>query len=141
MKKIIYSIVTILELAFLAGAYIVNYFTVKKLGMNRWVNARCLKWEKMYPIFGIKVVVILLLLALTVLVVRLYWKKRKEVKRRVGFMTVMTIVLSFVCIGFVLFKSFAVMRAYYFISMMFAVAAFLQIIKTLVAMKVCRNEK
>ena len=38
MKKIIYTFLDLLTIAFLIGGYVFQYFTRKKLGMLRWVN-------------------------------------------------------------------------------------------------------
>ena len=46
MKKIIYVIISVLQIALLAGAYIFNYFTVKKLGVNRFVNGYNIRWKR-----------------------------------------------------------------------------------------------
>lgn len=140
-KKILYLIATFLEIGFLLGAYLVNYFTVKKIGMTRWVNFRVTKWEAEYPIFLIKLLVILLLLAFTALIFWIYLKRRKAVKKFVGVMAVVMCVLSVASVGYILFCSVAKMRAYYLISIMLVVTAVLQLAKTIVGIMVCRNEK
>ena len=140
-KKILYFIVTLLEILFLAGTYIVNYFTVKKLGMTRWVNFRVMKWEEAYPIFWIKIIIILLLIICTVFVFWLYLKRRKTLKKLVGAMAIVMCVMSVISIGYILFSSVEKMRAYYLICMMLVAVAVLQLVKTIVGIMVCRNEK
>lgn len=141
MKRLLYWIVTLLEIVLLAGTYVVNYFTVKKLGMVRWVNARGLRWEKNYPIPFIKGIVIILLLAITILVFLVFKKKRKSLKKITYIMIVGMIALTALGGGYILFCSFKSMRAYYLISIMLACAAFLQVMKTFAGIMVCRNEK
>lgn len=141
MKKILYIMTTLLEVAFLAGAYIVNYFTVKKLGMVRWVNARGMRWEKNYPISMIKGSIILLLLVFTLLVLFLFIKRRIALKRISAVMVIGMIVLTALSVGYILFCSFQTMRAYYLISILFVCAAVLQIIKASVGITVCKNEE
>lgn len=141
MKKVLYIVTTLLEAVLLAGTYIFNYFTVKKLGMNRWVNFRVMKWEKLYPIPMIKMIVVAVLVFLIVLLVCLYMKKKSSLKKFSGIMILATVVLTVVSVGYILFYSAMSMRAYYFLSIMLAAAALLQIIKTLVGIMVCKNEK
>ena len=46
MKKISYIIFDLLTIAFLIGAYAIQYFTKKKLGMLRWVNYHNMQFQK-----------------------------------------------------------------------------------------------
>lgn len=141
MKKFLYLIVTLLEVAILAGTYVVNYFTVKKLGMVRWVNAKGLSWEKNYPIPVIKGAVIIILLLFVFFIICLFLKKRNSLKKINYCMVAATVVLTIFSIGYLIFSSFTSMRAYYLISMMFVAATVLQLLKTVAGILVCRNEK
>ena len=47
MKKISYIFFDLLTIAFLIGAYAIQYFTKKKLGMLRWVNYHNMQFQKM----------------------------------------------------------------------------------------------
>lgn len=106
-----------------------NYFTVKKLGMTRWVNFHSMKWEKAYPIFTVKAIAIAALLICTALLVWIYIKRRTRTKKLAGFMAAGSVILTLACIGYILFVSLETMRSYYFICMMLAAAALLQFIK------------
>ncbi|KSV57805.1 hypothetical protein ASU35_15005 [Acetivibrio ethanolgignens] len=141
MKKILYLMVTLLELLLLVGSYAVNYFTVKKLGMVRWVNARGLSWEKSYPIPVIKGAVLILMIAFTILVLYLFMKQRKALRRITYPMIGGMLALDILSIGYILFSSFRQMRSYYLISILFAATAFLQLFKAFIGILVCRNEK
>lgn len=141
MKKVVYVIITIFEAALLAGAYIVHYFTVRKLGMLRYILYKNQVLERDYPVTLLKGITVAVILILTLAVLTYFWKKKKEVKKIVPVMVVVMVVLSVYCAGFTLIRSAETVRAYYFISGMSAVSAFIQIIKTFVGIKVCRNEK
>ena len=52
MKKISYIIFDLLTIAFLIGAYAIQYFTKKKLGMLRWVNYHNIQFQK-NAVYGI----------------------------------------------------------------------------------------
>ncbi len=46
MKKISYIFFDLLTITFLIGAYAIQYFTKKKLGMLRWVNYHNMQFQK-----------------------------------------------------------------------------------------------
>ena len=52
MKKISYIIFDLLTIAFWIGAYAIQYFTKKKLGMLRWVNYHNMQFQK-NAVYGI----------------------------------------------------------------------------------------
>ena len=52
MKKISYIFFDLLTIAFLIGAYAIQYFTKKKLGMLRWVNYHNMQFQK-NAVYGI----------------------------------------------------------------------------------------
>ena len=54
MKKIGYILALVLEIAALAGAYIIHYFTRRKLGMVRYLNFKNMTWERDYPMGPLK---------------------------------------------------------------------------------------
>jgi len=49
-NKIIYSALLVLQILLYVGAYIVHYFTVRKLGMNRYMAYLNKKIEMALPI-------------------------------------------------------------------------------------------
>ena len=130
MKKAGYILALLLEVAALAGAYIVNYFTRKKMGMARYVIYKNQGWERDYPMELIKNSVMAVLILLTVLVLIAFLKKRREVSRLCAVMTLVMIVLTGLYTCYTLISSTETMRAYYFISLLFAIAAAVQVIKT-----------
>ena len=75
MKKLGYVLMVLLEAAALAGAYIINYFTNKKMGMARWVIYKNQGWERDYPMDTLKTVVMAVLILLTILVFFFFLKK------------------------------------------------------------------
>lgn len=133
MKKALYILVTLLELASFAGAYIVSYFTRKRMGMARYVVYRNQNWRTVYPLAAITFAVIALAAALTVTVLALYIRKRKDTGRHIQAMTIMTLILNIWYIGFTLGNSAETLRPYYFMSLLFAITAVLQSTKTCVA--------
>ena len=130
MKKAGYILALLLEVAALAGAYIVNYFTRRKMGMARYVIYKNQGWERDYPMELIKNSVMAVLILLTVLVLIAFLKERREVSRLCVVMNLVMIVLTGLYTCYTLISSTETMRAYYFISLLFAIAAAVQVIKT-----------
>lgn len=52
MKKVIYWIVSVLEVALLIGAGLVNYYTPRRMGMFRFVGYKNMMWEERQIIVG-----------------------------------------------------------------------------------------
>ncbi len=122
MTKKTFSIISILELIALIGAYLVHYFTKAKMGMARHVVYVNQKIEKNYPIDMIKIVAIILIVSLTIYV--LYRLKDKNIK-----LSIATLISSILFVGFTVFSSASTMRDYYFVGLLFFIVAILQLIK------------
>lgn len=136
-KKVLYVVVTLLQVGILAGTYILNYFTTKKLGLNRKINYMSSQWEKNYPIPQIKIIVLLVLTVLSVLAICYYLKYKDSLQKKICLMLVVMGVLTVAVIVYILSCSIQKMRAYYIISMMLAAVAVLQQMKVFVAIRVC----
>jgi hypothetical protein len=140
MKKVVYVIANIIELALLSGTYIINYFTVKKMGMLRWVVFKNMMWEKEYPITMLIIITAAALVILTVAVL-LCFIKRRELKKIVTGMNAWMIVLTCMYLVYIVGCSTEKMRAYYLISLILALAAMLQIVKSFIGILLCKDEK
>ena len=77
MKKIIYTFLELLTIAFLIGGYVFQYFTRKKLGMLRWVNYQNMQIQK-NPVYDIlKYITVAAAIVLIVLIIVGYRKKKE----------------------------------------------------------------
>ena len=77
MKKIIYTFLDLLTIAFLIGGYVFQYFTRKKLGMLRWVNYQNMQIQK-NPVYDIlKYITVTPAIVLIVLIIVGYRKKKE----------------------------------------------------------------
>lgn len=139
MKKAVYVLAVLLEITVLAGAYIINYFTNKKMGMARWIIYKNQGWERDYPMDMLKMIVMEVLVILTILIFLLFLKKKNAAGKLVMAMNVAMIVLTAVYVSYTLISSTETMRAYYFLSLLFGIAAAVQILKTGAAVLLCRN--
>ena len=76
MKKIIYTFLDLLTIAFLIGGYVFQYFTRKKLGMLRWVNYQNMQIQN--PVYDIlKYITVAAAIVLIVLIIVGYRKKKE----------------------------------------------------------------
>jgi len=130
MKKFGYFIMTFAEILFLAGAYLIQYFTRKKMGMARYVIYKSQGWERTFPMETLKYTSVSVLTALTVLLLAALVIRRRQKGRLEVAMHVAMVILTALYGTFIYISSTKTMRAYYFISLMLGVTALLQIIKT-----------
>ncbi len=141
MKKIGYFILTLAEILFLAGAYIIHYFTRRKMGMARYVIYKNQGWERTFPMDTLKYTSVTVLTALTLLLLAAFMIRRKQKGRLVTVIYFTMIILTALYGTYTCISSTAAMRAYYFISLMFGAAALLQIIKAGAALVIWGKKK
>ena len=141
MKKISYIFFDLLTIAFLIGAYAIQYFTKKKLGMLRWVNYHNMQFQK-NAVYGIvKYITVIMAIVLIVLIIAGY-KKKKEMLGKIDLvMIVMMSVLGIVYLGVTVFKSIETLPAYYFLMPLFGAATLMQIVRNGIAVGITKNEK
>ena len=141
MKKAGYILLDLLTIAFLVGAYIFQYFTKKKLGMLQWGNYHNMKIEKV-AVYGImKYITVIVAIALIVLIIAGY-KKKKEMLGKLDLVMIMLMsVLGIVYLGLTVFKSIETLPAYYFLMPFFGAATLMQIIRNGIAVGTTKNEK
>ena len=141
MKKVLYIISDLLIAALLAGAYIVQYFAKRKLGMNRWIVFKISKVKEALPIEMLRYVAAAVVLALAVMLVILYGRNRKAYRKILLPMVIVTIVLAAGYLGFTLYFSQERVRAYYLMLPLIGLANVVQLAKTFTAMKLCKVSK
>ncbi len=132
LKKIFYILTTILEILLLIGAYMVNYFTHKKMGMLRHVVHKNYVWENKYPIETIQYISIIALIILMLLVLILYIKRKAKLKKIVTTMSITMVIFVLFFTGFILIYSAEEIRAFYYMSFMIGLMTLIQIIKTFI---------
>lgn len=141
MKKISYILFDLLTIAFLIGAYAIQYFTTKKLGMLRWVNYHNMKIEKV-AVYGIlKYITVIVATVLIVLIIARYRKKKEALGKLDLVMIVIMSVLGIIYLGLTLLKSIKTLPAYYFLMPLFGAATLMQIVRNGIAVGTAKNEK
>ena len=78
MKKRYLYIALFFEVAACLGAYFMQYFTARKLGMLRWVNHLCNKWSKQMDLDQFHLVMMLLVSGLALALLLWTVKRVKE---------------------------------------------------------------
>lgn len=141
MKRVGYFIVTLAEILFLAGVYIIQYFTRRKMGMARYVIYKNQGWEQAFPMEALKYTAVAVLTALTLLLLAALVKRRKQQGRLIVAIHFVMLILTAVYAAYTCIISTETMRAYYFISLMLGAAALLQIIKAGAALFMCRKKR
>lgn len=129
MKKSLYISVSVPELALLIGAWLVNWFSEKKMGMMRYVVFKNTRWSQKYPLEQLRFLTIAVIVVLTVVILLLLRKKMKPAGSAEKMLMTETAVLSVVYVGFNLLWSVQKLRTFYFLSGMLALTCFLQISK------------
>ncbi len=139
MKKALYILVSVFEAALLAGAYLIQYFTRRKMGMARYVVYKNRGWELKYPMELMQYPVMGVIFILTVILTVLYIRYKGQRSIQITTMLAATVFLSALYIGFTLMNGTDSLRAYYFIDGIFALTAFIQVTKALLRMAFQRN--
>lgn len=141
MKRIFFALLDILAIALLAGGYAIQYFTKKKLGMVRWVNFQAVKMKAVMPVDIIKYAAAIVMLLLAVFVVGRYMKKKSEMGTIDAIMMAALAFFSFGYLGLTFYLTSAVTPAYFLVLPMVGGAVLLLLIRNLIAVWTCKNEK
>ncbi len=129
-KKVFYWIASVLQVLLLVSAFGIQYFSMNKMGMMRYVVFMNHKWEEQYPIASLQYAAVALLVAFAAAAYLKYAKIKTALP-----MIVMQAVTTLVFVVFTLGFSTESFRSYYFISLILAIVALIQGIKVLMYSK------
>ena len=124
MKKLV-AVLNVLTVILMAGAYVLHYFSLRKLGMVRWLNFHSQNIENAIPLNVVKFTVLAIAV---ILIAVLAWRILKSSQRTGGAIAnVILAILVAVAYALVVFAiSREVTKAYVFITIIVGVAASLQ---------------
>ena len=124
MKKLV-AVLNVLTVILMAGAYVLHYFSLRKLGMVRWLNFHSQNIENAIPLNVVKFIV---LAVAVILIAVLAWRILKSPQRTGGAIAnVVLAILVAAAYALVVFSiSREVTKAYVFITIIVGVAASLQ---------------
>ena len=141
MKKIVYILLDLLTVVFMIGAYAVQFFTRKKLGMLRWVNYQNMQIQK-NAVYGIlKYITVVVAIIFIVMIIAGYKKKKAMMRKLDLVMIVIMSLLGIFYLGITVLKSIEVLPAYYFLMPLVGAAVLMQIIRNGIAVGTKKNEK
>ncbi|WP_448863390.1 hypothetical protein [Dorea sp.] len=141
MKKLVYILLDLLTVVFMIGAYAVQYFTRKKLGMLRWVNYQNMQIQK-NAVYGIlKYITVVVTIIFIVMIIAGYKKKKAMMRKLDLVMIVIMSLLGIFYLGITVLKSIEVLPAYYFLMPLVGAAVLMQIIRNGIAVGTKKNEK
>ncbi|OAA91636.1 hypothetical protein [Clostridium ljungdahlii] len=137
MKKIFYWVSTILQVIFLITACGIQFFSMKKMGMMRYVVYINHTWEAQYPIATLKYAAIAFLVVLCVIILlHAKIKRGKYINNKKALpMLIMEVIMTLAFVIFILAYSTESYLSYYFISLILVIIVLIQDIKILVYLK------
>lgn len=141
MKKIGYTVASLLEIILYAGAYVFNYFTRRKMGMSRYVVFLNRKIEEAVPIQSIMYAGAVVTVILLIIEFAIYMKKRENLGKLSKMMNIVSVITTVLYVYHILMNNVGTMRAYYVLSVFYLAAGIIQLVKTIVACLVCGKEK
>lgn len=137
MKKVYLITALIVETLACAGAWTIQRFTSRKMGMLRWVNGICNKMTKKADLDTVNVVI---MVALAVLLLFLVFRAIDRVKERSGAfdgLVCLSLCSAGIYIAYTLAYTRKLMAAYYLVSPVLLLGAVTAII--FLAVAVCKN--
>ena len=135
IKKLFYWIFSVLQVLLLISAYAIQYFSMKKMGMMRYVVFKNHSWENQYPIGAIQYIVIALLVVLAVISILLYVRRKYTLYKSTLRMILAQVIITLIFVFFTVTYSTESYRSYYFISIILAIITVIQAIKILACKK------
>lgn len=136
-SRIFYFLATVLQVIFLIAAYVIQYFSMDRMGMMRYVVYISHEWEAQYPIIALKYGAIVFLVILPILIV-LYFNRKSDsniIYRNALPMLILGFIITFAFVIFTLVYSTESYRSYYFTCLILAIIALIQNIKIVVCFK------
>lgn len=140
MKKAAYISATILEALLLSGAWAVQYFTRRKMGMARYVVYKNRGWESRYPMELLAKGAALVMVLLTAMLLLYFLRRRRNLTKALWMRSGGMVLLTSVYAVFTWTNSTHGFRAYYFISAILGAVSLIQCAKTWIGMPGCGHE-
>ena len=142
MNKIVNHILSFLQLIILAIVFLVQYFSIRKMGMMRHVVYTNQKWEANYPIatYELGAIAVVAIIALIV-GIKLFVKLKSENKDAIWMkIFALQMVVAIIYIGFSLIYSTEQIRSYYYINIGLLLTVFLQTMKSCIYLNTFKQQ-
>ncbi|MBS4979805.1 MAG: hypothetical protein KHZ72_00310 [Lachnospiraceae bacterium] len=140
MKKIIDVLLDLLTVAFLAGAYIFQYFVKRKLGMVRWVNYKNMTLQEELPLDLLKYAALAIVVILACAVLAGIRKQGGRIEKSERIRAGVLAILAAAYAGVTVFVSAETWNAYYFVMPLLGLAVLMQILRGTAALAMSRKK-
>lgn len=135
LKKVLYISCLVLQVAMVAGAFVIDYFAKSRMGMMRWLNYHNQAWGAALPLETLKIAVLVAIILATLLLFFLSLKKVTDLSKFAqNVLIVMLIALCAYCY-FILMNDVKALKGYYLMCPLFSLAMTLQLIKAFAVTK------
>ena len=131
LRKLFFAAATIFETALCLSAYLLNYFTHKRMGMARHIVYLSHKLAEGYPLPIMAYTFVVLIGVLTALNIIAVLMKYKGLSKLVIASTGVTLVITFAYLMYMVTNTISEQRAYYFLCIVLGLVVFVQNIKNI----------
>lgn len=127
--KVLYSFVLLLQVALIAGAFILNFFATTRMGMKRWLNYKNKTWLNTLPIEELKIAVFIILCVATLILIIISVKKIKSLSL-IAKLSLLVLILGLIAYTIFMFSNnVSSLRAYYYMLPFFSLSLLIQVVK------------
>lgn len=128
MNLIVYTIISIFQLVFAYGIHLLNYFTKKKLGMNRWVVYHNMQISKFFIVDVLKYVFLAITIYTTIKLLKANLRRIKQSNLLKLDIAILLIINAILAIIMIFFNTASQKLNYYYIIILLLIYV-LQVIK------------
>ncbi|WP_425806190.1 hypothetical protein ACHOLT_04980 [Desulfitobacterium sp. Sab5] len=138
MQKIFYWIATMLQLLLFIAAYGIHIFSIKKMGMMRYVVFMNHQWEELFPLHQLQYVAVAILILIDLIIAAKLTKIKKDCSFASKMILPMVIMLTILTTAFALLTfAFSTdnFRSFYFVSLILVIITLIQDLKIFIYLK------
>lgn len=127
--KVLYALTLLLQVALIAGAFILNFFATTRMGMKRWLNYKNKFWQNTLPIEELKIAVFVILCIATLILIIIAVKNIKSLSL-LAKLSLLVLALGLALFAIFMFSnSVSSLRAYYYMLPFFSLSLLIQVVK------------
>ena len=134
-KKFLYILITMCQLLFFAGTYVLRYYVKKKLGMNKWLVYNNMQWEKVIPTSALKISVTILIAIITSIIIYKIIAKKKNLSINQYVLVVGLVIITILTIIYLMNFSTLTDKTYYLNTVLLILIYILQLLKLKIFVK------
>lgn len=140
MKRLLYILLDLLTVICIIGAYVIQYFTKRKLGMLRWMNFQNMQFQKHTAYNILKYITVFAALLVIVLIIFGYKKKKAKLGKSDMVRVIIMVILEITYLYVTVLLSPEKITSYYLVMPLLGIAVLMQIIRNAVIVWTTKNE-